>query len=211
MAARTCSRGRAWRRSNVTDLVDHRQDNAFDPRIMANAIIARAAGEQLPVTHIALQKLLYFAHGLFLVRHRRPLISGYFEAWTYGPVHPAVYAAFKASGSDPITTKAQRKDLRTGELIDLPELSESAARRVINQTMSAFGDLTAGQLVSLSHARDGPWDIVCKAAQSRNTIGLRISNDLIAERFQFHKLSTCNLIDAGEPNEDTPLAHYGLG
>jgi uncharacterized phage-associated protein len=70
------------------------QDNAYDPRVVANAIIDRAAQEGQPVTHIALQKLLYFAHGLFLLRHRKPLVSGYFEAWTYGPVHPAVYGAF---------------------------------------------------------------------------------------------------------------------
>lgn len=187
------------------------QDNAFDPRAVANAILSRAMTEHLPVTHIALQKLLYFAHGLFLLRHRKPLVSGYFEAWNYGPVHPAVYAAFKSSGREPITCRARRKDLRTGELLDLPELNDMPARRVINQTLGAYGDLTAGQLVSLSHARDGPWDIVSKAAQSRSTIGLRISNELIAKQFQFHKLSTCNLIDAGEPSEDTPLTHHGLG
>jgi len=187
------------------------QDNAFDPRIAANAILTRAAYENLPVTHIALQKLLYFAHGLFLLRHRKPLVSGYFEAWTFGPVHPAVYAAFKASGGDPISFKAHRKDLRTGELLELPELNDPAARRVINQTLGAYGDLTAGQLVRLSHARDGPWEMVCRMAKSRTTIGLRISNELISEKFQFHKLSTCNLIDVGEPSEDTPLTHYGLG
>lgn len=187
------------------------QDNSYDPRIVANAIIDRAAQEGQPVTHIALQKLLYFAHGLFLLRHRKPLVSGYFEAWTYGPVHPAVYAAFKESGSAPIKSKAQRKDLRTGKLLNLPDLNDYAARKVISQTLNSFGELTAGQLVSFSHARDGPWDIVCRTARSQNTIGLKISNDLIGERFQFHKLSTCNLIDVGEPSEDLPIAHHGFG
>jgi uncharacterized phage-associated protein len=187
------------------------QDNAYDPRVVANAIIDRAEREGQPVTHIALQKLLYFAHGLFLLRHRKPLISGYFEAWTYGPVHPAVYGAFKVCGSEPIKVRAKRKDLRTGELLDLPELNDPAARKVISQTLNSYGELTAGQLVRLSHARDGPWDVVSKTAELQATIGLRISNALIAERFQFHKLSTCNLIDAGEPSEDTPIAHHGLG
>ena len=187
------------------------QDNSYDPRVVANAIIDRAAHDGQPLTHIALQKLLYFAHGLFLLRHRKPLVSGYFEAWTYGPVHPAVYSAFKESGSDPIRAKAQRKDLRTGKLLSLPELNDQAARRVIGQTLNSYGELTAGQLVRLSHARDGPWDVVCRTAQSQKTIGLRISNDLIAEKFQFHKLSTCNLINVGEPSEDTPIAHHGFG
>jgi uncharacterized phage-associated protein len=195
----------------MNQAVEIQQDNALDPRVAANAILSRAAYDNLPVTHIALQKLLYFAHGLFLLRHRRPLVSGYFEAWTFGPVHPAVYAAFKASGSEPIEHKARRKDLRTGQMLELPEVNDAAARRVINQTLGAYGDLTAGQLVRLSHARDGPWDVVCRTAQSRTTIGLRISNELISERFQFHKLSTCNLLDVGEPSEDRPLTHYGLG
>jgi uncharacterized phage-associated protein len=139
---------------------EHEQDNAYDPRVVANAILSRANADGLPVTHIALQKLLYFAHGLFLVRHRRPLVSGYFEAWTFGPVHPAVYAAFKVSGSDPISEVAKRKDLRSGSMIALPALRDPAALKVIRQTLSAFGDLSAGQLVQLSHARDGPWEVV---------------------------------------------------
>ena len=33
------------------------------------------------VHHLALQKLLEFAHALFLIENKRPLVSGYFEAW----------------------------------------------------------------------------------------------------------------------------------
>jgi uncharacterized phage-associated protein len=188
-----------------------RQDNTLDPRAVANAIVRRSQEEHLSITHIALQKLLYFAHGLFLIRNRRPLVSGYFEAWTYGPVHPAVYGAFRDCGDRPIISAARRKDIRTGELFDLPDVMDRDARRVIGQTIQAYGDFSAGQLVRLSHARDGPWDVVSKAAQTKTSIGLRISNDLIAERFQYHKLSSCNLVDVGEPDEDTPLAYYGLG
>jgi uncharacterized phage-associated protein len=187
------------------------QDNAFDPRIVANAIIKQCAFQGTPATHIALQKLLYFAHGLFLVRHREPLVSGFFEAWTYGPVHPAVYAAFKDFGAKAITGVARRKDLRTGKLHDLPDLTSQDACRVINKTIAAYGELSAGQLVRLSHAKGGPWHIVCEKAQKTGALGLRISNDLISERFQYHKLSSCNLNDVGELSEDTPIANYGFG
>lgn len=187
------------------------QDNAFDPRIIANAIIERCAVQGTPVTQIALQKLLYFAHGLFLVRHRKPLVSGFFEAWTYGPVHPAIYAAFKSSGATPIITSAQRKDIRTGEKHELPSLTDREAWRVINQTIAAYGELTAGQLVRLSHAKGGPWHVVCDRAEKVGSLGLRISNELIIECFQYHKISSCNLNDVGEPSEDTPIANYGFG
>lgn len=197
--------------SNTGPVEASSQDNAFDPRMVANTIIKQCAFQGTPATHIALQKLLYFAHGLFLVRHRKPLVSGFFEAWTYGPVHPAVYAAFKDCGAKTITGAARRKDLRTGEMHDLPELTSREARRVINQIITAYGELTAGQLVRLSHARGGPWHIVCEKAQSIGTLGLRISNELISEKFQYHKLSSCNLNDVGELSEDTPIANHGFG
>lgn len=43
-------------------------------------------------------KLLYFAHSIFLIEGKRALVSGYFEAWQNGPVHPAAYAAFETTG-----------------------------------------------------------------------------------------------------------------
>ena len=60
----------------------------------------------IKVTNLALQKLLYFAHSIFLIEAKRPLVSGYFEAWQYGPVHPAAYSAFKTAGSSPIDFRA---------------------------------------------------------------------------------------------------------
>ncbi|MGH1558477.1 Panacea domain-containing protein [Caulobacter segnis] len=58
--------------------------------------LAEDAG--VAITNLALQKLVYFAHGLMIVRHDRPLVDGYFEAWEYGPVHPLLYGSFKSAG-----------------------------------------------------------------------------------------------------------------
>ena len=56
----------------------------------------------IKITHLALHKLLYLSHGISLIENGRPFVSGYFEAWRYGPVHPAVYSAFKEAGEAPI-------------------------------------------------------------------------------------------------------------
>src|SRR5258707_204126 len=94
----------------------------YDPRGIANAMLNESDRVGQPVTHLALQKLLYFAHGLFLIEQKRPLVSGYFEAWRNGPVHPAAYEAFKTAGRKPISFRAMRRDIATGALspIDLP-------------------------------------------------------------------------------------------
>ena len=40
------------------------------------------------LSHMKLQKLLYYAHGLHLAVGRGPLFPEIIEAWTYGPVVP---------------------------------------------------------------------------------------------------------------------------
>lgn len=187
------------------------QDNSIDPRIVANAVVSYGQLIHLPISHVALQKLVYFAHGLFLTRHRVPLVQGYFEAWKYGPVHPAVYRAFKVNGKHPITSLVGRVDLRTGQVKPLPELTDALAWKTIRHTVEAHADLTPFQLVELSHASEGPWHVIYKQAEERSLLSLRISNDLIQERFKFHKRLSNTMKVEGDLDEDAPLAHYGIG
>jgi uncharacterized phage-associated protein len=181
-----------------------------DPRAVANALLDRAAR---PMGHIALQKLLYFAHGFYLARFKTPLVKGYFEAWHYGPVHPAVYKSFKDAGNQPIRSRAASKDLRTGEFKSIPPITDETAIEVIDMTLRAYRGYTDKQLVDLSHADDGPWDVIKKRADRVSLIGLKIPNQLISERFFKHKLSTDRLSVSGDlsDDEDAPIAYHRLG
>ncbi len=49
-----------------------------DPRAVANLMLEAAEEREIALTNLALQKLLYFAHALFLVEKKKPLLSGYF-------------------------------------------------------------------------------------------------------------------------------------
>ena len=53
----------------------------MNSRAIANLILDEGDRIERPITNLALRKLLYFAHGLFLIERKRPLVSGYFEAW----------------------------------------------------------------------------------------------------------------------------------
>lgn len=66
--------------------------------------VADALG--LPLTHMAVHKVAYFAHGWHLAQAGAPLIAEEFEAWEYGPVLPTVYAAFKDAGRQPVRSRA---------------------------------------------------------------------------------------------------------
>jgi uncharacterized phage-associated protein len=180
----------------------------LDPRSVANLILSVS---DRSLTNLEIQKLLYFAHGIYLTRFKQPLVSGYFEAWTHGPVHPAVYTSFKEHGGSPINSPAKRKDLRSGTWLEIELPTHPDVQRIARMTVDGFGNLTAGQLVRLSHARDGPWDKVFMRTKRDKMLGLRISNDLIFNCFKFHTLTTCKLDEVDEPDEDTPLAYHRFG
>ena len=50
--------------------------------------------ERAPITHLHLQKLLYYMQGWSLAMRGRPIFDEAIEAWKYGPVVPEVYKKF---------------------------------------------------------------------------------------------------------------------
>lgn len=177
----------------------------YDPRSVANLLLDEAERLKVEVTPLALQKLLYFAHGFFLISRKRPLISGYFEAWQHGPVHPSIYKAFKRSGSEPISFRARSQNVLTGATSPIPGPPAPEVRHLIQQTLGSYGHLSPGRLVDISHAKDSPWAYIVDKSRTDVAFGLRIPDTVIVERFRFHKVSVGDAPKAGEPIEDSPF------
>lgn len=178
----------------------------LDPRSVCNAMLDAVSTRVRPPSNLALQKLLYFTHALHLIDVKVPLVSGYFEAWQYGPVNPVAYEAFKSAGSKPIMFRAMRKDPLTGYAKPAPPVEDGDILRRIDRVMSTYGMLSARQLVEVSHAPRGPWHHVVSTARDSMAFGLRISDGIIAERFKHHKVSLDAASPLGDPDEDTPFA-----
>jgi uncharacterized phage-associated protein len=176
---------------------------AYDPRAICNLILD--ASRRRPITHVALQKLLYFSHGLHLLRTGEPLVTGYFEAWKHGPVHPGAYKSFKNAGGDPINFRAVKRDALTGEETPiLPNIGDDAYNCIV-QTVANYGNIRAWTLVDISHAPGAPWQIVVEQAKNTVAFGMRIPNSLIQEKFNQHKVSVGEPPRQGEPNEEAPI------
>jgi uncharacterized phage-associated protein len=168
-------------------------------------MVELAGRDGLSLTNLSLQKLLYFAHGYFLIRQRLPLVSGHFEAWTYGPVHPAVYHAFKGAGDRPITAPATARNVMSGEERAIPVLEVFEVDEVLREVLRSLGRLSAGRLVDISHAPRGPWAQVVDKARTSVSLGMRISDKVTLEYFKHHKVAVGAESSIGEPDEDTPL------
>ena len=88
--------------SRLTELFNPPQ--TLNPTIItANSILDVAFKNANPVTHLKLQKLMYFVYKKYLHDTNKPLFSEYFEVWTYGPVLPSIYHEFKHYEKRPIT------------------------------------------------------------------------------------------------------------
>ncbi|MBR6647500.1 MAG: DUF4065 domain-containing protein, partial [Clostridia bacterium] len=68
------------------------------PVIVANNFIARALNENVPLTPMKLQKLIYFLYKEYLKTTGERLFTESFEVWQYGPVIASVYDEFKGFG-----------------------------------------------------------------------------------------------------------------
>ena len=101
------------------------------------------------LSNLELQKLLYLAHMFYLGRTGgKPLISGNFQAWDYGPVHPTLYHRAKVFGSDPVEDVFHGADI----LPDGPEAD------IIDEAYDVLGKVGPGRLVAATHQEGGAWE-----------------------------------------------------
>lgn len=117
--------------------------------------LARLDGgvEKWGLTNLKMQKLLYFAHGNYLALQGRPLIRECFQAWTYGPVIPALFRELSVYGDNPITGSIGTRDSIEEEGFDSDYL------RLI---WSSYRGFSAFDLVEMSHESGSPWDITIR-------------------------------------------------
>lgn len=177
----------------------------YDPRSICNLILDEADKAERPITNLALQKLLYFAHGLHLVETKSPLVMGFFEAWQFGPVHPVAYRAFKSARANPIQFRASLQDPFTRIAIPLPDVTDCDVKARAGRIVAMYAGMTPGRLVEISHAKAAPWQFIVDKSQNETIVGLRIANDIILARFKYHKVSIGSEPRHGEPKEEAPF------
>ncbi|WP_378213461.1 Panacea domain-containing protein [Aquicoccus sp. G2-2] len=172
-------------------------------------------------TNLELQKLLFFCHSNHLLNTKTRLMSGYFEAWDYGPVHPIVYRAFKVFKGQPIQFEAQNVDPFTKKELPVPDTLSAEEKTSISSTVSSLSRFTAAQLVDLSHRPDGPWSAVVAKASEGTVLGMRITDELIISCARNSRIVSSDTISsrvgrAAEPDGvryyvEEPIAGYGPG
>lgn len=98
------------------------------------------------ISNLKLQKLLYYAQGLYLAVNDVPLFADEIEAWTHGPVVPSVYHTYKdyASSAIPPPTDFTADGFTAQEI------------EILDEVWSVFGQFSAWKLRNMTH-EEAPW------------------------------------------------------
>jgi len=107
-------------------------------------------GEYELISHMKLQKLIYFCQGYSLALYGKPLFPEPIEAWTHGPVCPKLYHILKGYGSLPITASIDPEKIKLNE----------HERHLIGMVYDTYGQYSASCLRKITH-EEGPWKNAC--------------------------------------------------
>ncbi|WP_369011638.1 type VI toxin-antitoxin system SocA family antitoxin [Novosphingobium cyanobacteriorum] len=151
----------------------------YDPRSIANYLLEMAWKYELNITHLSLQKIIYFLHERFLKETGTPLCKGYFVAWKHGPVHPQIWSTFKNAGREPIRHHAYGLDILTGLPSQVPVIENKKVQLYLTSKGLDLISVPAHRLVGLSHLPGSPWDRVTKRSGGQREYGSRISDELM--------------------------------
>ena len=121
--------------------------------LMTNGVlsVAKKFGEigDWRFTNLELNKLAYLAHMIRLGESggAAGLVTNTFEAWDYGPVSPRLYHAAKAFGSRPVANIFHQ----------YADITDAADVDAIMRTAKMLEGKKPGDLVAITHWRDGAW------------------------------------------------------
>lgn len=82
---------------------------AMDVARMVIALTDEEHGDH--ITNLKLQKLLFYLQSFWLAEYGEPLFAERVEAWTYGPVVPAVYDRFKGYGRAALDVQKEGREM----------------------------------------------------------------------------------------------------
>lgn len=136
----------------------------YTPKIIADWFlnaVDRDSGDV--VTHLKLQKLVYYAQAWALALLDRPLFDEDFRAWTHGPVLLSLWDEFKRYGWAALPPAENAPDI-DGEV-------ESLLRDVYR----AYGEHSAKALEDLTHGEE-PW------MRARGTLPLEAKSSAIIRK-----------------------------
>lgn len=127
---------------------------ALVPTTLSNNILQRAFNENIAVTPMKLQKILYFVSCEYVKTTDCELLSEDFCVWQYGPVLPSVYNEFRSFHGNRITEYA--KDAN-GDSFVYNESTSPNLKAAIDRVWLFFKHRSGPELSRITHEDGSGW------------------------------------------------------
>lgn len=119
---------------------------------------------------LQLQKLLFLVYSEYTIKYDKPLFSDEFEAWQYGPVMPKLYEELSNYKYEKIKLKdveleKTKLKLKFSKIIDIENILEC-----VDSVICKYGEKTGGNLIDITHVKQGPWNIAIEKYGLRSKI-----------------------------------------
>ena len=125
------------------------------------------------MTHLKLQKVLYYAYANFYLETGKKLFDEPILAYQYGPVIKSVYQRYKVNKQsllDEVEDNKNSIETHLKPTISFMKIVSSdngiEAVQSIVQTIKQYTEFTASELVEKTHAINGPWHRVYKEMEN---------------------------------------------
>ena len=134
------------------------------------------AGESL--SHLKLQKLLYYVQAWHLAIFAGALFDGRFQAWIHGPVNRDVYDRFRDTKSlyASIAIGDVRPQFRTDNL-------QRDAIQHIDEVLEAYAGFSGSELEDMTH-REDPWIVARRGVSPSARCEREIDEQIMAEYYR---------------------------
>ncbi|MGH1035743.1 Panacea domain-containing protein [Bacillus cereus] len=101
-------------------------------------------GTDKEITHLKLQKLVYYAEAMYMKINKEHLFNEDFQAWVHGPVCPELYYCYNNFGSSTIPP------------VNNKPIIDEKYTRVLDIAWLLFGDKDGKYLENKTH-QESPW------------------------------------------------------
>lgn len=173
---------------------------AYSATQVARWILSAATRQGLSITHIQLQKILYYCQGMHVGITGKPMFNEDLCAWEHGPVVPDIYREYKPCGRDSISV----------EPTPIPDDVEG----LINKVVADKGRVYVWDLCSQTHCeppyQETPRDEVISLEKLDSFFGSQFwggdEEDLYSPSFETEEEAVAHLADSLSEDELDAIA-----
>lgn len=130
-----------------------------------------------PMSHLKLQKLLFYIDAFHLAYFNQGIIGDCFEAWLHGPVSRRVYETVKGQSVLFTDVAYHEENGKENPSQSISRLITKDQLELVKEVVEEYGKLSALKLESLTHS-EAPWIAARQGYAVADRCNVAISKDL---------------------------------